>query len=213
MDINTDEIATPQQIAMALRKLTAYVPRGVPPDATLRLYARELVGVRYEKLLAGFSALKVHDWFPSLGQILRATGVRIPNEEAIETICSNLAGFLIHRTPLCPAARVVFEQCGGLDAFAGIEMGKDPSKEVRPRIVALFDAGFSCSAKDLEPPAPPPALPEHREWTLEAEPITPEQRIALARQIRIMAKCLRTGRKPPPMKIPSEQQELQNEAV
>jgi len=194
----TETMATPQQIATALRKLTAYVPRGVPPDATLALYARELVGVSYDRLLAGFGALKTENWFPSLGQILRATGKRIPNDEAIDAVCVNLAGFLLHRSPLCPAARTVFERSGGLDAFQHVGTGADPSREVRPAVVAVFDAGMVCSAADLEPPTPAPALPASTTPEPVQTLITQEQRQALARHIRVMADCLRHGRKPPP---------------
>jgi hypothetical protein len=197
MDIERDEaIATPQQIAVALRKLTAYVPRGVPQDSTLALYARELAGVSYHRLLAGFGALKTEAWFPSLGQILRATGVRIPNEEAIEAVSVNLVGFLINRSPLCPAARAVFERSGGLAAFEAIGLGKDPVRDVRPRVVAAFDAGLSCSASDLELPAPAKALPEREVAQQEHEPITPEQRVILIREIRALTRRMRLSSTP-----------------
>jgi len=193
---NDEDLATPQQIATSLRKLSAYVPRGVPPDSTLALYAKELHGVSYCRLISGFGSLKTENWFPSLGQILRATGVRIPTEEAIDAVCINLVGFLLNRSPLCPAARTVFERSGGLGAFEGIEIGKDPAKDVRPRVMAVFDAGLVCSASDLEPPTPPKALPESHAATHEHAPITTEQRIALMREIRKLSQRMRLSSTP-----------------
>lgn len=194
-------IATANQIGIALQKLASYVPVSAPPDATLALYAAELRGVRYDRLLAGFTKLKSRKFYPSLGEILDACGIRVPDDEAEEAICVNLAVYLLHRTPMSRAASAVFHRYGGLDGFVGLEAARDPVEFVRPKVAAAIRNGMVFSLDDITPPPAPLALPPVAAPLPVGQPITQEQRKILASAIGGLARAFRNGRKPPPPEV------------